>query len=375
MLSRDQWDTGGDVVAKIVEEVFERYTVLWEVVADGRTIRTTGEHPFCVKGKGWTAANELRVGDRLVCAETGRTVAVESLRDTGERELVYNLRVADFHTYFVGDEVWGWSAWAHNAYAQQYYIAIDDANLSQTRYSVFDGATGLKVRAAPGSTLPVVIDVASASAAWTALRRGKAHVQYGICDLAEQVWRPDNIADKGKWAGNVGLPDARQKAEGSDPNPNPQNSRPTTDSAERDYWDFKTQNPNFFTMSGTAPSPGKVRTGSSSWEDLHAHHIVPKKDSSSASMLPVRQAHQLLRTVGIDPYFGTANLAWAPNWGGHKNGRAYRDAVWARLSALGIQIQSDPTPASVASSAADRVEVVRVLKSIADDFFVANIPM
>ena len=29
---------------------------------------------------------------------------------------VYNLRVADYHTYFVGDESWGFALWAHNAY-------------------------------------------------------------------------------------------------------------------------------------------------------------------------------------------------------------------------------------------------------------------
>ena len=28
---------------------------------------------------------------------------------------VYNLRVADYHTYFVGDESWGFTLWAHNA--------------------------------------------------------------------------------------------------------------------------------------------------------------------------------------------------------------------------------------------------------------------
>jgi hypothetical protein len=42
-------------------------------------------------------------------------VAVEDLLDTGEYETVYNLRVADFHTYFVGGEEWGFSVWAHNA--------------------------------------------------------------------------------------------------------------------------------------------------------------------------------------------------------------------------------------------------------------------
>jgi len=29
--------------------------------------------------------------------------------------LVYNLRIADYHTYFVGSREWGFSVWAHNA--------------------------------------------------------------------------------------------------------------------------------------------------------------------------------------------------------------------------------------------------------------------
>src|SRR5207302_1082184 len=28
---------------------------------------------------------------------------------------VYNLRISDYHTYFVGCEEWGFSVWAHNA--------------------------------------------------------------------------------------------------------------------------------------------------------------------------------------------------------------------------------------------------------------------
>ncbi|HLJ92175.1 MAG TPA: hypothetical protein VKU02_03185, partial [Gemmataceae bacterium] len=30
-------------------------------------------------------------------------------------ETVYNLQVADHHTYFVGTPEWGWAVWAHNA--------------------------------------------------------------------------------------------------------------------------------------------------------------------------------------------------------------------------------------------------------------------
>ncbi len=55
------------------------------------------------------------IGDRLL-SNDGTWVDVEDLLDTGEWETVYNLRVADHHTYFVGTAEWGWAAWAHNVY-------------------------------------------------------------------------------------------------------------------------------------------------------------------------------------------------------------------------------------------------------------------
>jgi len=77
-------------------------------------IRTTPEHPFFVHNKGWTAAGALVAGDWISTA-TG-WVPVEEVYDTGEYETVYNLRVADHHTYFVGEEAWGFAVWAHNVY-------------------------------------------------------------------------------------------------------------------------------------------------------------------------------------------------------------------------------------------------------------------
>ena len=76
-------------------------------------IRTTAEHPFYVDGRGWVTCNELRLGDRLL-TEDGTTQVVNDLLDSGEWETVYNLRIADFHTYFVGGEDWGFGVWAHN---------------------------------------------------------------------------------------------------------------------------------------------------------------------------------------------------------------------------------------------------------------------
>jgi hypothetical protein len=65
--------------------------------------------------KGWTAAFELQPGDQLLTSD-GTMVTVEEVFDTGDWQPVYNLRVADWHKYFVGDTDWGWAAWAHNTY-------------------------------------------------------------------------------------------------------------------------------------------------------------------------------------------------------------------------------------------------------------------
>ena len=114
--SRDEWNPTGDIEAKVIEEVFTRYAGVYHLHLGGQVIGTSGEHPFYVAGRGWTAVHELQAGDRVLCAD-GSTVRVEEVYDTGEWQLVYNLRVADHHTYFVGDESWGWCAWAHNAYS------------------------------------------------------------------------------------------------------------------------------------------------------------------------------------------------------------------------------------------------------------------
>jgi hypothetical protein len=41
--------------------------------------------------------------------------------------VVYNLRVADHRTYFVGDDTWSFAAWAHNAYLALQQITTEDA--------------------------------------------------------------------------------------------------------------------------------------------------------------------------------------------------------------------------------------------------------
>jgi hypothetical protein len=103
----------GLVVAQRVEEVFVREGLIWELRIGGQVIRTTAEHPFFHETRGWLACHHLQVGDKLLC-EDGSFVVLEGIRDTGDWETVYNLRIANFHTYFVGCDEWGFSVWSHN---------------------------------------------------------------------------------------------------------------------------------------------------------------------------------------------------------------------------------------------------------------------
>jgi len=100
-----------------VEEVFRRWGVIWEVAVGGRLLRTTAEHPFWVRGRGWTAASQLRVGDALR-SHDGQWLAVEGVRDTGREEVVYNGRrheqqerrqyeIESLHRHLVSGG-WGW---------------------------------------------------------------------------------------------------------------------------------------------------------------------------------------------------------------------------------------------------------------------------
>ena len=114
LLSRDENDPLGPISPKVVEEVFVRAGQILHVHVRGQVIRTTPEHPFWVNGRGWLPAGCLCVGD-LLYSHDGNWVAVEDLYNGGESGTVYNLRVADYHTYFVGRLEWGFSLWAHNA--------------------------------------------------------------------------------------------------------------------------------------------------------------------------------------------------------------------------------------------------------------------
>jgi hypothetical protein len=70
-------------------------------VSAGRTvIKTSLGHPFWVDGIGWQMAKELKVGQRLHAI--GGAVVIDDIREADPADC-FNLVVADFNTYFVGD--------------------------------------------------------------------------------------------------------------------------------------------------------------------------------------------------------------------------------------------------------------------------------
>ena len=110
VLSRDESEPDGAIIAKVVEAVVTRTARVLHLHVGGEVIRTSTEHPFWVHGRGWLPASQLGIGDLLV-SHDGQVKLVEDVLQTGEYETVYNMRVADFHTYFVGGEAWGFSVW------------------------------------------------------------------------------------------------------------------------------------------------------------------------------------------------------------------------------------------------------------------------
>src|SRR5262249_48467053 len=115
VLASPDWLPNGPVEAKEVEEVFVSEARVLNLHVRGRTIRTTPMHPFYVLGAGWVPCWLLREGD-LLRSDDGQWVPVDGLSDSGETTTVYNLRIADYHTYYVGSHEWGFSLWAHNMY-------------------------------------------------------------------------------------------------------------------------------------------------------------------------------------------------------------------------------------------------------------------
>ena len=118
VLARSEIDAAGPLELNHLEEKFFRVAPVMELVVRGQVITTTAEHPFYVAGEErFVPVGELTLEDQLVDSQ-GRPIAIDAIRVTDRLITVYNLRVADFHTYFVGGKLWQFDAWVHCSASQ-----------------------------------------------------------------------------------------------------------------------------------------------------------------------------------------------------------------------------------------------------------------
>ena len=93
-----------EVSLKPVLETYIRETSdLVHVTVNGVEIVSTFDHPYYVKGKGFVNAANLCIGYELI-NNSGNILSVEQIfreRLDKESEKVYNIKVDDYHTYFV----------------------------------------------------------------------------------------------------------------------------------------------------------------------------------------------------------------------------------------------------------------------------------
>jgi hypothetical protein len=101
----------GDLALKAVTQTLRRQAdALVELQLGSDTLRATPEHPFWVNS-GWKLAGDLVKGDTLLRSD-GQAMALGAVvHHTEQPTTVYNLEVADWHTYLVS---W-WMFVVHNA--------------------------------------------------------------------------------------------------------------------------------------------------------------------------------------------------------------------------------------------------------------------
>ena len=87
----------------VLETYIREVTTLVHLTVNGEEIVTTVNHPFYVQSRGFVEAGKLLVGDKLLDVN-GNVLLVENfdVELTEEPVKVYNFKVEDFHTYFVG---------------------------------------------------------------------------------------------------------------------------------------------------------------------------------------------------------------------------------------------------------------------------------
>jgi len=146
-------ETGERALKRVVRTFLNEKDELVHVQVNGETITCTTEHPFYVQGKGWVAAKDLNLNDKLEI-QNGEDAFVDAIRreKLDQSIQVFNFEVEDFHTYYVGvncvlvhnscahnSKEWRdmrrkyWQGQAQNPQRSKWYDAFDEKNLERMR--------------------------------------------------------------------------------------------------------------------------------------------------------------------------------------------------------------------------------------------------
>ena len=94
-------ETGELAYKPIMQTTIRPASKLIRFTAGNQTVQASGGHPFWVAGEGWIKARDLQAGMELHCVTN--TACVQSV-ERDEEQQSYNIIVADFNTYFVGEQ-------------------------------------------------------------------------------------------------------------------------------------------------------------------------------------------------------------------------------------------------------------------------------
>ncbi len=76
---------------------------LTDAGGEAEAFHATDDHPWKVEGKGWVDTLNLKPGDRIDTG-SGADMVVSALTITGRVETTYNLTIANWHTFLVGED-------------------------------------------------------------------------------------------------------------------------------------------------------------------------------------------------------------------------------------------------------------------------------
>ena len=107
---------------------------------------------------------------------------VTAVELTGTPAQVYNFRSADHHTYFVGDDDWGFSVWVHNA---KYSLRDEYLGATPGKFS----RTGMEVQEAMKASGDLRVKKGITEIRYTApgAKRGKWYVLDETIDMAHRT--------------------------------------------------------------------------------------------------------------------------------------------------------------------------------------------